>query len=185
MISIQYHPLRKDIWRVSLLDVLRRGVEGDAFWQKYLELDSKKVNVHLGIFVEPYLQYILDGKKTLESRFSINRTAPYNKVYDGDILLLKRSSGPIVGICYINKAFSLRLKCSSINEIRERYELALCIESADFWYRKKDSKYATLMEIKQVTVIKSEINFIKKDRRGWIVLQTNSNQQSINQTSVL
>ena len=47
-------------------------------------------SVHLAILLEPYLQYILDGTKTVESRFSKNRIAPYNMVEPGDVVLLKK-----------------------------------------------------------------------------------------------
>lgn len=36
----------------------------------------KSKNIHLGVFSEPYLTYMLKGEKTIESRFSKNRIAP-------------------------------------------------------------------------------------------------------------
>ena len=41
--------------------------------------EIKNTQLHLGIFTEPYLTYMLDGKKTIESRFSKNKIAPYNQ----------------------------------------------------------------------------------------------------------
>ncbi|MCI9434957.1 MAG: hypothetical protein HFI86_06785 [Bacilli bacterium] len=40
----------------------------------------KNQKIHLGIFSEPYLTYMLEGKKTIESRFSKNKIVPYNKI---------------------------------------------------------------------------------------------------------
>lgn len=40
----------------------------------------KSTNIHLGIFSEPYLTYMLEGKKTVESRLSKNKIAPYNQI---------------------------------------------------------------------------------------------------------
>lgn len=37
----------------------------------------RKKKIHLGIFNEPCLSYMLDRKKTIESRFSKNKIAPY------------------------------------------------------------------------------------------------------------
>ena len=62
--------------------------------------DLKKIKnkrLHLGIFSEPYLTYMLEGNKTIESRFSKNKIAPYKKISKEDIVLLKKSSGKIVG----------------------------------------------------------------------------------------
>jgi ASC-1-like (ASCH) protein len=50
------------------------------------------------VFIEPYLQFILDGQKTVESRFSANRSAPYQQVGKGDVVLLKRTGGPVMGV---------------------------------------------------------------------------------------
>ena len=41
----------------------------------YQELEN--ANLHLGVFAEPWLSYMLDGRKTIESRFGKNRIAPY------------------------------------------------------------------------------------------------------------
>jgi len=64
--------------------------------------------IHLAVLVEPYLSLILDGKKTIESRFSINRHAPFEQVQRGDVLILKRSSGPIEGLCTVSDAWFYR-----------------------------------------------------------------------------
>lgn len=49
------------------------------------ELKSKAI--HLGIFSEPYLSYMLDGKKTIESRFSKKKIMPYNRITKEDIVM--------------------------------------------------------------------------------------------------
>src|SRR5882757_5711201 len=58
--------------------------------------------IHLAVFVEPYLSFVLEGKKTVESRFSVNRHAPYEQVRSGDLIVLKKSSGPICGVCRVS-----------------------------------------------------------------------------------
>lgn len=40
--------------------------------------ELQKHNLHLGIFTEPRLTYMLEGKKTIESRFSKNKILPFN-----------------------------------------------------------------------------------------------------------
>ena len=56
----------------------------------------KNTSLHLGIFTEPYLTYMLEGKKTIESRFSKNKILPYNQISKDDIVIVKKSSGNVV-----------------------------------------------------------------------------------------
>ena len=82
---------------------------GLPFWQDYLAHSIHNnfpyPAIHLAILIEPYLSFILNGKKTIESRFSINRIAPFDKIQTGDIVLLKRAGGPLVGISQVINAW--------------------------------------------------------------------------------
>ncbi len=145
----------------------------DAFWQQRLTnllWDGSSPNaVHLAIFLEPYLKYILEGRKTVESRFSSRRYAPYQKVQVGDILFLKRSSGPVVGLCEVTSVWFYRLAPESWDNIKREFSQELCIQDPSFWETKRHASYATLMRIGHVLPIKP-IKFPKYDRRGWVLL---------------
>lgn len=136
---------------------------------------EKNKSIHLGIFIEPFLSHILDGKKKWESRFSVNRCAPYNKVKNGDYLLIKKSGGPILGIVEITKVIYFELDKGSFDVIRKNYSELLCIEDPLFWETKKDASYATLMKLSSIRKL-NPIDFIKQDRRGWVVLENRTNQ---------
>lgn len=56
----------------------------------------KNKKIHLGIFSEPYLTYILEGKKKVESRFSKNKILPYNQISKDDIVIVKKSGGNVL-----------------------------------------------------------------------------------------
>ena len=43
--------------------------QGNTFWTRKLTMGTP-VQVHLAVMVEPYLSRVLDGSKTIESRFS-------------------------------------------------------------------------------------------------------------------
>jgi hypothetical protein len=62
----------------------------------------------------------LEGEKTIESRFTVNRHVPFEQAKQGDLIVLKRSSGPIVGICKVTDAWFYRLAPETWPEI-ERY----------------------------------------------------------------
>jgi hypothetical protein len=158
-----------------LVNDLLSAVEGDSFWENYLSPLSKPTalpfTLHLGIFVEPYLQFILEGKKTIESRFASRRFAPYNRVKQGDVLLLKQSCGPIVGICQVTHCWFYQLDPESMATIRRDFAQALCAQDPEFWEQRQAACYATLMRIMFVKVIEP-IPFPKRDRRGWVVLES-------------
>ena len=44
----------------------------------------KDKNLHLAIFTNPCLEYMLEGKKKVESSFSKNKIVPYNKIEKED-----------------------------------------------------------------------------------------------------
>ena len=48
---------------------------------------------------------------------------------------------------------------------------ACCAEDPAFWEAREDASFETLMRIKHVQAI-NPIKFDKRDRRGWVVLQS-------------
>jgi len=76
-------------WQMGCADALERIVQDHPFWRTYIANLPEKNNLHLAIFVEPYLSFILDGRKTVESRFSSVRCAPYKRVLPGDRSLVR------------------------------------------------------------------------------------------------
>jgi len=149
-------------------------VEGNSFWNNYLSdiLFDKKpsVGIHLGVFIEPYISYILGGRKTVESRFGIRRQPPYGHVASDDILFLKYSGGPVVGICKISDVWFYQLNRKSWSTLRKEFADALCAQDSEFWQQRKHASFATLMQIKSVVKI-PPVDFPKKDRRGWVILR--------------
>jgi len=82
---------QSDDWRL-LIDTMRVAVEGNQYWgERLASLSDDQTGLHLAILIEPYLGYVLAGKKTVESRFAIRRHAPYGRVHRGDVLLLNSS----------------------------------------------------------------------------------------------
>jgi len=164
----------------KIVHYLKTAVKNDSYWSKYLNESFAKESLahptfHIAIFVEPFLQFVLEGKKTIESRFSINKCAPFNKVSKGDIILIKKSGGPIVAICNISERWYYHLNADSWHEIKS-YTDSLCAYDPNFWKAKKNASYATLIKITHVKEV-SPLNIQKKDRRGWIVLSETGNKQ--------
>lgn len=167
-------------WQSDVLDEVARAVAGDPFWADYLErtvrnaCTSRHV-VHLAVFVEPYLTYLLEGKKTVESRFSARRFPPYDAVKDGDVILLKRSGGAVVGLCRARDTWFYQLDEDSWQHIRSEFTHSLCAQDPAFWTDREAAEFATLIRVDKVLTL-SDIPCDKRDRRGWVVLSFRQSQ---------
>lgn len=157
----------------NLIEHLIEVTKRDNFWCNYLkEINNTQplpFSFHLAIMVEPFLTFVMNGRKTVESRFSINKCAPYNYVDKGDVVILKESGGPVAGICKINYASFHILQNGELEFIRKNFSEVICATGAEFWEERKSKSYATLMMIDEVLPLEP-FNYIKKDRRGWAEL---------------
>jgi hypothetical protein len=151
--------------------ILRRAVScipaGSPWRERIGEALRGDVDVHLGVFVEPFLGAILDGRKTIESRFGVHRIAPFDRVQQGDLIFLKRSGGPVVGIALAGEATFYELDPTTLEHIRDRFAERICAEDDEFWEARAEKRYATLIEIDEVTSIDT-LTVDKRDRRGWV-----------------
>lgn len=144
--------------------ILGQSLKRDPDW---LPLVDRARNFHLAVFVEPFLTYLLDGKKTIESRFTRNRVAPFGQVFSGDLLLLKRSGGPIVGVALVHQPEFLMLSKETWPRVLSLSK-KICADE-EFWRQRLNKKYATLLEVTAVRHLNS-VEVVKADRRPWVVL---------------
>ena len=77
-------------WKDKLINYIIEELKEDSKWGNTIErvLDDSSLGIHLAIFNEPFLSLVFNGKKKIESRFSINRICPYGKIKKGDNLIL-------------------------------------------------------------------------------------------------
>jgi ASC-1-like (ASCH) protein len=125
------------------------------------------VGVHLGVFVEPFLEAILDGRKTIESRFGLHRCTPFQRVQRGDTILLKRSGGPVVGLALAGDATYYTLDTEVLEHLRDRFATQLFAEDDEFWAARAEKRFASLIEIDDIVKIET-MTVDKRDRRGWV-----------------
>lgn len=163
-----------EIWRQYLSHEINPLISDNVYWKNYLQdvLSDRKSNVgvHLAIFIEPFLSFILSGKKTVESRFGKRKQSPYNNILPGDILLLKKTGGPVVGLCEVSNVWFYELDSNSLEFLRDEFSVSLCAQDPEFWKQRKSASFATLMQIKSVIQF-PPVPFSKTDRRGWVVLR--------------
>ncbi len=149
-----------------MYDEIFNNLEKQLPISKLNELRSK--TIHLGIFGEPYLTYMLEGKKTIESRFSKNKIMPYNQITKDDVVIVKKSSGNVVGYFTIKDVLFFDLNTISIEEIKLKYNKQLCVDKT-FWINKKNSNYATLIIIDKLFKLKP-FHINKKGMQTWVKL---------------
>lgn len=154
-------------------DQILRHVGDHRFWLSYLSEaadPASPIGVHLAIFAQPFLSLVFSGEKTIESRFSRNRCAPYGEIEDGDIILIKEVAGPICGLALAKRIWCYDLVAEPIGRIRDRFGAGICADD-EFWVSRADALYATLIELDLPASI-APVRCDKRDRRGWVSLRS-------------
>jgi hypothetical protein len=152
-----------------ILEQIADAADRHEEW-KHLELfagESAAVGLHIACMVEPFLGYILEGRKTIESRFSKPLIPPYRTVAIGDIVLLK--AGPIVASFRASSVSFIELNGRELALLAEKHSDAICADE-EFWAVRADKHFATLIGISDVRQL-TPVAVDKRDRRGWMVLR--------------
>ncbi len=145
-------------------------------------LDDAGVSVHLAVMLEPFLTYILNGQKTIESRFAKNAIAPYQHITVGDLVLLK--AGPVVGSFRVSSTQFVTLYDGDLERVRREHAHAICAEDDEFWNARADKRYATLMGVEDVRALPA-VAVSKRDMRGWAVLRSGPQSQAVGQLTLI
>ncbi len=126
---------------------------------------------HLAIFKGDGAEKILKGEKSIESRFSKGKIAPFGVISSGDLVYIKVSGGDIIGKFKVQKVLTYDgLSDLDIKEIENKFGEQIAAEK-NYWKDKRECKYATLIFIgASQRFITSPIKIPKKDLRGWVVL---------------
>ncbi len=125
---------------------------------------------HIVILKKKYYDMVLAGTKTIESRFSMNKCAPYNKVQVGDTLLIKETGKDVSATAKVKDVKYYELTPSLVEDIRIKYGKAIGTDSPKDWESTTRKKYCTLVWLENV----DQINPIKVQRScgaGWICLE--------------
>ncbi len=106
--------------------------------------------IHIALLKRNYLDMLLDGRKTMESRLSITRRAPFRAVMSGESIFFKQSGGPYRAHAIINQVeFIDGLTPRAVRALRTRVNGQVLGESA-YWRSKRTAKYATLLTFREI-----------------------------------
>jgi len=128
---------------------------------------------HLAILRQPFLDSILSGEKTIESRWYKFKKAPFGMIKKGEIVYFKEAGKNVSAKAEVEKAlFFDGLDAEKIRQIIEKYGGRIGI---DFSYEEKvkDKKFCTLIFVKNVCKI-APFEIDKKgygNMAAWITLK--------------
>jgi len=163
----------------QLIAHLDAHLGADPRWAPALRMVAGgEVSLHLAVLVEPFLGWLLDGSKTIESRFSRVRCAPYGAVAEGDVIAVKKTGGAVVGAFQAGPVSSYQLTPGRVTDLRERFAAQIRALDDEFWEQRADCAYATLVQVAGVRMVPG-LPFPKKDRRGWVRLTQPTAQHSL------
>lgn len=74
---------------------------------------------HIAILKQPFFNMMLNGEKTIESRWSMNKIAPYKKVSIEDEILLKLTGQPVTAIAKVKDVKYYKLTPVIVEQMRE------------------------------------------------------------------
>lgn len=126
---------------------------------------------HLAKFSKDGAEKILNGEKSIESRFSKGKIAPFCIISSKDLVYIKPFGGDVIGQFRVKKAiFFDGLQPEDLKKIKEQYGEDLNVDE-NYWNKVKDSNFGTLIFIgSSARFITSPIKIPKKDLKSWIVL---------------
>lgn len=125
---------------------------------------------HLAILKSQFLNMILAGTKTIESRFSFNKIAPYNKVCVGDIIYLKESGGNVVAKARAKDVKYYQLTPSIVEDIRVKYGKNIGTDYFEDWNTTLSKKYCTLIWLEDIERLTPFI-VPRSNGTAWFVLE--------------
>lgn len=141
--------------------------------QKQISKTAQKPRTHLAILKKPYLDAVLNGQKTIESRLYKLKTAPVGNIDTGDTIIFKQSCGPVRAFARAGRVMRLenptKAELTALCSKYDRYVLA----GRDYWLAKHPVRYVLLIWLKQIIPLEP-FDIEKSDRRSWVILQKGS-----------
>lgn len=108
---------------------------------------------HLVILRPPYLDLILSGDKTVESRLSRRRHPAATRCLPGDVLYLKRTGGDIEGRAMVARVDAYAdLDAAALRRLAEEWAGRVAATEPDDWYQqiKQDARHALFLTLRRV-----------------------------------
>ncbi|MBI2356549.1 hypothetical protein HYV12_00615 [Candidatus Dojkabacteria bacterium] len=109
-----------------------------------------------------YIDFILQRKKTIESRWYRSRISPWDRVFVGDIIYFKNAGEKVTAFATVEKALQFQnLNKGMFEEIVEKYGDGIGMADGEYteFYQKK--RYCILMFLKDPTPVNVPFHIYK------------------------
>ncbi len=125
---------------------------------------------HLAVLKPEFIALIAEGRKTVESRLSITRRAPFGVVNVGDVVLLKPVGGAVRLRARVAQVQQYsRLSPAGVRRLRAAFNDRVCAPDA-YWLARAQARYATFIWLDDVREVKPAWRPARLHGRGWAVL---------------
>lgn len=126
--------------------------------------------IHVAILKPAYIRAILDGRKTIESRLTIQDRPPYGVIHPGERLFIKASGGPFMATAIAGKVTQFSgLTPRRVEALQRRYRKRVGGDHA-YWRSKRQSRFAVFIELRGVGPLEIGPTYPKVNMRAWHVL---------------
>ena len=124
---------------------------------------------HLAILKQPFLNMILSGEKTIETRWAMHKIAPYNKLRVGDEILLKETCKEVIATAKVKDFKYFELTPQIADEIKQKYGKEIGVYKFENWENYRNKKYCTLIWLDNIEKVKP-FKVKRSNGAGWIVI---------------
>jgi len=126
--------------------------------------------IHVAILKPGYIKDILAGRKTIESRLTKTRQPPHGRIEEGQRLFLKASGGPFMATAVASAVSGFEdMQREDVKQLRKQYGEQIGGDDA-YWALKRDSRFATLIELTDVEPIEVGPKYKVAYMKAWYVL---------------
>lgn len=126
--------------------------------------------IHVAVLLKPYLDLILEGTKTIECRLTQQALAPFEQIDPGERIYFKQSSGPYRAMAVADEVlFECDLTPNRVRDLERDYNEFIRGEK-HFWQLKRNSRFLTLIWLREVQPIEVGPDIPPLQGRAWAVL---------------
>jgi ASC-1-like (ASCH) protein len=129
------------------------------------------MSIHVAILQKPYLDAVLAGRKTIESRLTRQARPPFDAITPGERVFFKQSAGPFraTAICSRIQQFQDLLP-ANVETLRQKFQDRVGGDDV-YWQSKAQSRYAVFLHLEQVEPLTVGPAYKVQQMRAWYVLE--------------
>jgi ASC-1-like (ASCH) protein len=135
--------------------------------------------IHIAVLKPGYIELILEGTKTIESRLLKTRSAPYGRVARGQMVYFKASGGGYSAIARVDGVEQHEaLTSGAIERLRRRHNNRICAPR-EFWSARRDARYGVFISLSDVRAIERGPRIDPLYGRAWLCLPSSRAPRSV------